>query len=212
MKKILITVVAAAGLVLGLTQISQAVIINPGFETGNINGWTANNAAYVSIVTTHAGDSLTYLPQEGSYFARLVAGQGPGAYTTLSQLLSVSVGESLTGYAAFDARDSLPHNDDAYVRILDSAGALIATPWSSNVSTIGNNGDGPWTVWTWTATQTGSYTILYGTANQTGNSSPSYALFDAKPNVTTATTTPEPASLSLLGLGIFGLLGYRRKS
>jgi len=54
-------------------------------------------------------------------------------------------GRRAVRWAAFDAQDYFPFNDDAKVEIRDGNGALVATPWYADVAGVGDNGDGPWT-------------------------------------------------------------------
>jgi PKD repeat protein len=88
-------------------------------------------------------------------------------------------GQTISGWAAFDAQDYSPFNDNAMVQILDSFGYVIATPWYADVYAVGDFGDGPWTSWSWTAPIDGTFTIEYRVANFGDSEYDSYALFDA---------------------------------
>lgn len=203
MKKFL--VLGAVLLMAAVSQNSYA-LINSGFETGDLSGWTSSGVA--SVVTSHiSGQGTTYSPQDGSYFALLQTGAGQGVYTTLSQNFSILQNWGIDGWAAFDAGDYLPYNDNAWVKILNASGAELATPWSDSVSNVGNYGDGAWTYWNWIAPADGTYTVKYGVANVGDNILDSYAMFDSK----AAGIVPEPATMSLLGLSLLGLFGIRRK-
>jgi hypothetical protein len=162
-----------------------------------------------SVVSSWSGaGGLTYSPVEGSYFAVLEAGTDDGVYSTLSQGIAMSAGESLFGLAAFDYRDYDPYDDSAYVKILDNLGNEIATPWFENGLAHPDFWDGPWTSWTWTAASTDTYFVQFGVANMGDNQANSAALFDA---VGSTAPVPEPATMLLMGTGIAGLIAARRK-
>ncbi len=153
---------------------------NPGFETGDTSGWTMilPPGTWAGVVVQHNGDrGTTYAPPEGRYFL-LMKTDGPGSYTRAEQAVTLQAGGVLSGWAAFDAQDYVPYNDNASVRIFDSSGVLVATPWYSDVAIVGDYGDGPWTLWSWTAPNEGTYTVRYQIANVGDNILDSFALFD----------------------------------
>ncbi len=174
-RTVITAVIATAWLATG-----AGAVTNPGFETGDATGWTLTipPGGSAGVVTQHQGDLGTwYAPPEGSYFL-LLKTNGSGSYTRAEQIVTLAAGGALSGRAAFDARDYVPYNDNASVRVLDSAGALVAMPWYSDVATIGNYGDGPWTLWNWTAPSAGTYVLRYEVANYGDDVLDAFALFD----------------------------------
>jgi len=205
-----------------LNGVGQAALINPGFETGDFTGWTTdtNPGAPAEVVTSHdetpsttPGDTskYTYSPMEGNYFALLKTGVGDNANEVYQQI-SLAAGDTLSGYAAFDAGDFMEThpdlypewNDYAYVRIYDSSNTLVAEPWYCDVETVGDYSYSNWELWAWTTASAGNFTLVYGVVNYEDLNGDSYALHD---------TVPLPGSVLLLGSGLMGLglLGWRRK-
>lgn len=159
-----------------------ALALNEGFETGNVTGFggTEPPGATAEVVTSHGADTTTYSPVRGSYFLALKT-NGPDRFTQFEQPYQLKAGEFLKGYAAFDARERSTDpafNDYAEVRILSASRELIATPFASDVASVGATGDGPWTTWTFTAPADGRYILEYRIINAGDDAFDSYALFD----------------------------------
>jgi hypothetical protein len=198
---------------MGLVNAAHAGLANSGFETGDLTGWTlspANEAGlYASVETSWtAWDDRTYSAPEGQYFVQLTAGVGEGVYTELSQTFTVMAGEQfiLGGKAAFDGNDEYsddyPNNDDAYVKL--SNGTTTNFLWTSNIQSVGDYTSTDWQDWTTNLLAEGTYTLSFGVANQGDNTYNSVALFDVNP-------VPVPSAVLLLGSGLLGLAGLRRK-
>jgi hypothetical protein len=182
---------------------AQASIINGSFETGDLTGWTASPAGLVSVVSSYD----TFTPVHGNFFALLEAGAGTGVYTTLSQTFSANAGDTILGWAFFQANDYMPYNDDAYVRIVQ--GNLIL--FSSSVSAVGDYGFTPWTFFAYTFPSSGTFTIEAGVRNVEDNALSSVLGLDYVRLV----ATPEPSSLAAFSLAVTafaGYIGWRRRT
>jgi hypothetical protein len=196
----------AVVLIFGLIGAANAGVEgNFGFEQG-FDIWITNNldANHTFDVVTSAnyGGGVVYNPQEGSHFGLLKSLSNDTVETQIFQGLQMNLGETVTGRAFFKTFDSATSNDYAAVRITDTFGTVIATPWSRDASMVGDQGHSSWSTWTWTAPATDNYILFYVVANGGSPANHSEAGFDA---------VPIPPSLLLLGTGLVGLLGFRRR-
>src|SRR3989339_489160 len=147
--------IGIGALVLISAGTARAALINGGFETGNLTGWTSSGGGSAGVHTSFSGIPWPYSPKEGSYFARITSGNTNARY--LSQGFNILSGMSVDGWAAFTTEDIylsseyVYRNDYAKVDILNSSGAIIATPWYTDVLEVGNVTSGPWEYWSWTA-------------------------------------------------------------
>lgn len=199
-------VVVAVCLLTVAARPAGAALINASFETGTTAGWTLSipSGGAASVVTGHTGYMGTaYSPTDANYMLRLKT-DGSGSYTRAWQDVAMSAADVLSGWAAFDARDYLPFNDNAYVDVYNSGGVWQAQPWYDDIANLGDYGDGPWTYWSWTAPVADTYRLRYSIANSLDSALDSYALFDAAP-------IPEPMTAILLGSGLVALMVRRRR-
>lgn len=173
------------------------------------------------MVTSAIGDyspPTTYLPQEGSYFLAIEAGNAD-VWQEVSQTISLYQYDKISGWAAFDWRDYddplFSYVDGAKVELYDSAMNLVATLFSADGSGLPDYWDGSWLQWSYTATTAGNYTLVYAVRNTVDNALASRGYFDAltytpySPPPPPPAPIPEPATLSLLGLGLLGLARLR---
>ena len=185
---------------------TDADVINGSFEMGDFSQWatTVASGGAAFVVASHEGDSSTYGPTDGSYFAELMTD------ATISQTISVAVGDILTGWAAFDFRDYHPFNDNADVKIWQGA-TLLAVPWAEDGISRENYWDGPWRQWSWTSTVAGTIEVKFRVANTIDSAVDSFALFDGVAQESAG--VPEPSTLlTFAGLGGMGLvMAWRRR-
>lgn len=199
----------AASLVL---PAQAAALTNAGFETGDLSGWDFTSG-FVDVVTD-ADDAIVTPPlgehftaTEGTYFARLIAGEASDVYTTLSQVFTVSERSRLSFSAAFLAFDYLPYDDDGYVRIFSNASNEVV--FASSVTAVGDLGHTSWATFVSGALDAGSYVFEAGVRN-VGDPDPFYSsqllLDNVQVTAAPITAIPEPATWALMISG-FGLAG-----
>lgn len=195
---------------------------NFGFEDGLL-GWTVMvvtrcgskyvmpdgvGQTYASVVSSHQGDDrdapVTYTPTEGSSFLELnTSGSGKDALmVAVYRTFTASKGDTLSGYAAFDAQVG-----KGCFSIFEAGSVFVnlCKLYSTNVLEVGRHGDESWTEWDWTALCDGKYTLCYLLSNPLKCDHTSYAMFDAAP-------VPIPSPLLILGSGLIGLIGLRRRT
>jgi hypothetical protein len=198
-----------------MTPLANAAVTNGGFETGDTSGWALNipTGGSANVVSDHDGNSSTYFPPGGNYFLELKT-DGPGSYTKATQAITLSAGQTVSGTAAFDCKESSFFQDNAFVEILDGTGAVTATPWNEGCQSLGwGYADGPWTEWSFTAPTSGNYTISYRVANWLDSAADAYALFDgpASPPTPVPVLSPLGFILLLAALGGAGAWSMRRR-
>ncbi|WP_293905548.1 PEPxxWA-CTERM sorting domain-containing protein [Phenylobacterium sp.] len=202
-----------------LTLPARADVANPSFETGDLTGWSFTDG-FVEVVTD--ADDATggaapfgehFTAPDGRYFAHLTAGSDAtdfAVYTTLSQTFDILGPSRISGDAAFLAFDTLPYDDDAYVRIFDATTSHLL--FASSVAAVGDNGHTDWTSFTSGRLGAGTYTIEAGVRDGLDFGFSSQLLLD---NIQiSAAAAPEPAgwALMLLGFGTLGATLRRRRA
>src|SRR5687767_15090232 len=145
-----------------------ATLVNAGFEAGDLTGWTYTDG-YVDVVT-EADDAVGvppfgehYTATEGDYFAKLTAGADAGVYAVLSQAFTLSSARRVAFDAAFLAFDSLPYDDDAYVRIFSASTNQVV--FASSVAAVGDLGHTSWDRFTSELLTAGDYVLEAGVRN-----------------------------------------------
>jgi hypothetical protein len=227
-----IGVSAWIGLV-GLSETSNAGLLNGSFESWTLLGWNveiphgisasapfdrpAGSARTVASWGEDFGLAQARIPQAGYRFAELHTRPnanfiGDETYDlSLSQNLQLNQGEQLSGWSFFFSGDLVPQ-DSAWVRIFDPAGGQIANPWLEGAGAPHQTSltATDWTQWQWEAPVTGLYTIRLGMTTSGNNNGASYGFFDGI-SVLAPNPVPEPGSLALVGVGAMLFASFRRK-
>jgi len=194
MKTKLQALVAVGGLIAaGLLSAPAAnaspnIITNGGFETGGFDGWTTSN---LNATGVEASGFDGYAPEEGNYFV----GMGNvGSDGVIEQTVADTAG------ASYALTYWLSGNGTGF--------SDFSVAWNGNQldGSYFSNFSFPWTQFSFTVVGTGSDTLTFFERND-----PSYdALDDVQLSATT--DTPVPGALALLGFGLVGLGGIRRKA
>lgn len=203
MKKLIAGALVASALALPSTA-GASTLINESFESG-LTGWVGAPGSLVSVVSTFTEPTSTpgtYNPYHGSFFALLQAGE-PGVATGLTQFFSMTAGETVQFAVAFAGGDYNPFDDSGFLSVFsfqDSANNVLFT---QNVNSIGDYANTPWTIVSFTAAQTGQYSVNASIQNSLDSANDSFLLIDA---------VPEPSTWMMMLFG-FAAVGFamRRK-
>ncbi len=204
--------VVGGGLIAGN---ASAAIVNGGFETGDLTGWTST--ANVSAVNSAASlgwvgnDPAVWNPTEGQYFGYLTTGLGEGIYTIASQAFSVVANDILTLDVFFDAGDELPLDDNGFVKLLDMNTFTFTTLYSESVGSVGDYSSDGWTSLSHTFASGGTYQIIIGVENIGDNFFTSAVGVDD----VAINAVPVPAAIWLFGSALAGMGtigGWRRRA
>jgi hypothetical protein len=205
--KLVGSLVCAAAFVLAASQVSAVnLILNPGFETGNFTSWLVLGSTG-TIQTPDNGPTAA-----GSYNAFL-DNQAPAANLALQQTTANGsvAGGVLVNYS-FDLKAGINAAGGVlFVHIFNqnSVGAVIGQPTGLIGPLLVGPSDGNW------HTFTGSFTTVANTDHLTIE-------FDATTGADSGSkeqmhvdnvqlnVVPEPTTLSLVGLGLLGVLMVRR--
>lgn len=166
----------------------QGALVNPGFDKpgDSFYGWHLENTSFQfyrakenaqlagTVTESFAQSGDMYTSPAGGSFLELKAG-AENTWVTVSQVVNLKPGESLSGYAAFSGWGepflSTKFNDQAGVWVLSPGKTLadIATTpscWFESAKLLGSlQGNSPWTAWDFKAEAEGDYTLVFGVEN-----------------------------------------------
>lgn len=216
-----------AAAVLGWPPSARAGLLNGDFEAGSFAGWKLEIPQGISErasarMPAGSANILEFwgrgklgerTPRSGIHFAALATQdhadfEGHRTYNiSLSQKLTLASGSLLSGWSCFYNGDLDPQ-DLAWVRIFNSAGTLVATPWSESSGGLRTSDPNltpyrttsSWTFWQWEAPSAGNYSLSLGISTSGDNNGASFGFFEDICLQTTANPVPEPTALSLLGI------------
>jgi hypothetical protein len=185
----------------------QAQIINGDFED-SLTGWTVSDNAPEIIVTEFSHYSTDHQqqvilgPKTGNHLALLKSGLVVVAQVELSQQITLSAGQTISGVAFFGTDDYTPFNDFADIVLVSADNPEnVINLFHRTVDDVGSyNSMQDWEAFTYTDLVGGNYTLKLGIYDYYDSILSSYLAVDS------LTVTPEPATLALLGLGFFSLL------
>jgi hypothetical protein len=235
----LLSRLAVLGLVFGGLMEARAgeLIVNGGFETGNLSGWTeldqtgGSGSWFVNSSTTSPlSGFLTPGPASGSLYA-LTDQTGPGSHV-LIQAFTVAAGSTVTlSFDMFSNNQSgikaavggasdldytISPNQHARVDILtagaspfDTAGGVVTNLYNDS-SLLPNGGTNPYVHYSFDISAAvgggGTFQLRFA---EVDNQLYLQQGVDNVSIIASGGTVPEPAGITLLGLGISGLAALR---
>jgi hypothetical protein len=200
--------VVAVAFVFAAGQVSAVnIIANPGFETGDFTSWLTLGAS----ATVQSGDNGPSAPGTDNAFQSNVA---PASNMALKQTTPLgSVGAVVLVNYSFDLKGGISANGGVeFVHIFDqnAAGAVLGEPTGLLGPYFPSSSS-------WT-TITGSFTTLANTDHltiefdaSTGAASGSEEQMHVDNVVLNVPSVPEPTTVTLVGLGLFGAVAISRK-
>lgn len=207
--KITLKTVILAGFLTGSTALAQNLIVNPGFNTGDLTGWTPLNAssgATVSVIPT-GGNPTDYAWLNNTLEANNLAlsqatpnGSVVGAGITVNYSFDL-----LGGSQAAGGVDFIHIFDENSTGGVISQGPGLLGPYFPSTSS--------WTTFSGSFTTVAGSDHLYIEFDATTGANVGAADQMGIDNVKLApvTSAPEPATLSLAAMGMFGAWAFRRR-
>jgi PEP-CTERM motif len=176
----------AVSVLLNIPLHAGNLVTNPGFETGDLTGWTYTPAACGPLLAVGSGG----LGANSGNNAAQFGGTCAGSYDVISQVLPTVAGDSYV-FSFWLASNGSPDGEQAF--------------WDGNRILDLTNFIQPYMFYSFTETaSTSSTTIAFGGYN--------VPAFNGLDDISVSSAVPEPSSMILLGLGSAMLLVRRRKA
>ncbi len=182
------------GILCLIPGISMAELINPGFETGDLTGWTINTIVhfppdwgpYEDGEAKVFCNNPNFSAKEGDCFldVRTTSGSANSNVpddTRVSQAVYLKAGEQLYGWVAYMEGPEIAETDGSYAYVQIQHGNMQGPFDSPLLIHYNADGDLKWKYWSYIAPSTGYYTLHYGQVSaisQIGGT----ALFDIGPS------------------------------
>jgi len=215
-----------------LPQLAHAGVVNGGFETGTIAGWSVTGSGHTATasvgVTPTVGTYQGYIETTGNFTALApavvaslgltgpaIAALGAGTPTNgtgISQDVTVSAGDTLTfdwDFLTDELNEAATYNDFAFLSV-DGTAYLLASRNSSTYNIVsppaGFDGQTDWQAGSYTFTSAGTFKIGFGVFNVGDTGHNSVLLID---NV--SLPVPEPTTALLAAFGLSFVIGLARR-
>jgi hypothetical protein len=208
--KTIVALTSFAGLMIGNSAFSANLIVNPGFETGDLTGWTVLGAGGSASITVQSPDNG---PSASGSFNIYQNNGNVAANLALQQTTpNGSVGAGVLVNYSFDLKAGNNANGGVeFVHIFDqnAVGGVIGQPTGLLGPFLVGPPDGNW------HTFSGSFTTLANTDHLTiefdaTTGAAAGSLEQMHVDNIVLSTVPEPASLSLAAMGLLTILVGRR--
>ena len=203
----------------GLAGSALGGILNGGFETGDLSGWTSSGPAQATIdefvrdpfggaAFSPAGGFWLPFAQPGDtdYFASLWSTDGLDTSSSLSQTFAGTAGETLR------FRYFLDFGEDGSGLVSDRLWGELDRPTLGTHSffdvTRSDEENYDWLLVTYVLPETGSYTLRFGAAD----GADAYESILGVDNVGLDVVIPLPPAVGLAGLGLVVVGSRRRRS
>jgi uncharacterized delta-60 repeat protein len=127
-------------------------IDNPSFETRDLSGWEIiEGSDMMAEVVGQFGDKGAIA---GESFAAISSRDWSG----LRQTFTAAAGDTLSGWAFFHSSNGRLAEDEARIEIR-RRDEVVARPYFMNSQSLGRERSTPWTAWSYTFDEAGTYTI-----------------------------------------------------